>query len=835
VAHIRDFEPILPDPQPYVEKALALYDRARREKRGRIVFIAAELGGGKTDVLNALAQALHHVKPEPNFVAGSFRGGEYHAQTLDWQERICLKKAVLAVGETAALLGLFPVLYSFAASFIGQLLQTSASAHEFANELKNQPRPGKETADWLHKLLRRTAEEKPLVCLLDDWDEAQRFYWDDMLLSFSREIAQDLPLLLFLTVKGPTDLATTPEKDESGLTAVIKTLTQKGLAEWWPLRKLSPDEVVNTIGQAASGIAPKLHAVTGGNARWVQEVWREWRLNEIVVMNEADCWVWGAQHKPTINLYDDIIRERLARLLNAETASGIEDAREVLACGALEGIRFTADAVAMALGWDRDDLIDFLDERLVQSEDNPDGLLLEDDNVNVLRPDGATRTLWRYSFVSDLHWLALDRYGFANEQRPDKSDSERWEKTAALVNTLEETYAPEERLVAAPLARLLQRIGHTEAAQHYQRMADYSADRELMRQRALYLLTINKDDWDPSQWGLAARFLIEAGKAMLNACPHQETRAVLEEAGTLAHRADCKSDEAYARYLCGYISRCEGDHKSARDDANTSFDIFSRLREKAGISDSLHLMAQIDYVEGRFDDARKKATQSLEVSQEMGLRNRTAVSLDLLAEIDFSEGRYDDARRKTAQSLKIYEEICNRLDAAGSLGMMAEIDRVEGRYDDARRLATQALKTYQEIGNKHGSAVSLNLLSAIHRLEGRYHEARRLAAQSFGLLEEIGERRGTAVSLHNLSVIARDLQQPRTAFDLGTLGILILNEIGPVEAQILQTDLADLLAAENYDGEQLVEMNRQVLDAYQKDGGKDLIENALARLRETDR
>ena len=164
MADIRDFEPVLPNPKPYIEKALALYDKAARERRGKIVFIAAELGGGKTDLLNALAQALHRAKPKPNFVAGFFRNGEYFQQTLDWQDKICLKKTVQAVGETASLFGLFPGLYSFAASLIGQLFQASTSAYEFGNEFKKHPQTGKETADWLRQLLRRTTLEKPLTC-----------------------------------------------------------------------------------------------------------------------------------------------------------------------------------------------------------------------------------------------------------------------------------------------------------------------------------------------------------------------------------------------------------------------------------------------------------------------------------------------------------------------------------------------------------------------------------------------------------------------------------------------------------------------------------------------
>ena len=95
MAHFSEFESTLPDPKPYIEKALALYEKAVRERRGRVVFIAAELGGGKTDLLKALAQALHNTKPEPNFVAGFFRGGEYFRQTLDWQDKLSFKRAAL--------------------------------------------------------------------------------------------------------------------------------------------------------------------------------------------------------------------------------------------------------------------------------------------------------------------------------------------------------------------------------------------------------------------------------------------------------------------------------------------------------------------------------------------------------------------------------------------------------------------------------------------------------------------------------------------------------------------------------------------------------------------
>jgi hypothetical protein len=62
VPNVREFEPILPDPQPYVDKALDLYDACVRRKRGRVVFIEAELGGGKTELLGAIGKALHEAR-----------------------------------------------------------------------------------------------------------------------------------------------------------------------------------------------------------------------------------------------------------------------------------------------------------------------------------------------------------------------------------------------------------------------------------------------------------------------------------------------------------------------------------------------------------------------------------------------------------------------------------------------------------------------------------------------------------------------------------------------------------------------------------------------------
>lgn len=832
--HIRDFEPTLPDPQPYVDKALALYKRAAADGRGRVVFIAAELGGGKTDHLSALAKGLRQAKPTPTFVAGYFSGGEYRPYTLAWQKNVCLSKAVAAAGETAALLGLCPGPFALAAGFVGQLLQTTVSAHELGAEFRNNPPPRSESADWLRTLLRRAAAESPLVCLLDNWDEAQRFFWDDMLLSFSREIAQGLPLLLFVTVKGPLDLRE-PEKDESGLARVVKMLTEeKGLAECWPLRRLSREEVAAFVGEAAPGVADKLHGVTGGNARWVRELWREWRLSEVVTPDESDRWVWGAQHRPTLNLYELILRHRLTRLLKAQTATEVEEARDVLACAALEGVRFTADAVARALGWDRDELIDFLDEKLVRTEENPDGLLLDEGFVNVAAPDGSAHTLCRYSFVSDLHWLILSRHGFTDERRPGTEDSERMEKSAALADALIETYADDERLAAAPLARLLHDLGDTEAAQHYQRLADYTADRLFMREHALHLLTVKKDDWGPLECARTAEFLIAAGNTMFDMFPHSETLAVFEEACKLARQVNDKHNEAHAQLNCCHTLFSTGLYKVARDRGNESLQIYRSIKYRHGTALALCSLSDIDCTEGHYADARERASQALKIWEELRYQSGVADALHVLARIAYYEGSYAEAREHALQALDINQKLGHQFNIVLELCGLAELDNEEGRYAEAKERASQALSVGREIGSLLGEASALDVLAKVEINEGNYAEAWRYALRSLDILQGLGERQILALTLHSLGRIARKYERPKGAVKLMAMSDVIVTQVGSVKLQIRQDELESVLGEQGYTEERRRELFRQVTEAYLKDGGREFIEDVLARLEEVD-
>ena len=217
---------------------------------------------------------------------------------------------------------------------------------------------------------------------------------------------------------------------------------------------------------------------------------------------------------------------------------------------------------------DRNELIDFLDETLVQTEENPDGMLFEEDSISLTTSNGTTHTLWRYRFVSDLQWMLLKRYGFANILRPKNGESDKLQRSASLAKVLMKLYEADETLIAASLASLLRDLGSKDLARRYHRMAEYSGHRTLMRDQAF-----------PWEYGRAVKFLNQAVEAMLKFFPDTESLAVAQKACELALHTENKSDEAQALYLHAIILFRTKEFQSPRNLAKSSLDIRQLIRE----------------------------------------------------------------------------------------------------------------------------------------------------------------------------------------------------------------------------------------------------------------
>jgi hypothetical protein len=242
-------------------------------------------------------------------------------------------------------------------------------------------------------------------------------------------------------------------------------------------------------------------------------------------------------------------------LLGSEDSRALDDSLKLLGCAALESRHFTADAVARVLGRDRDELVDFLDDTLVQGEERPKGVLVEDESVPIDDPRIGRRYLCRYAFTSDLYWLTLERYGLPDSRKPEVSLS--------LARALAELYAPDEQQVARTIARLYEADGDHSSAVRYQRMADYRGGHEVLRWQALAILSAPKEHWSHWAYLRNTTLLLEAGYKMTHAYPFSETLAVFEAAYDMARRTGVREDQAEVLRGCGHLREHLGQYDTA--------------------------------------------------------------------------------------------------------------------------------------------------------------------------------------------------------------------------------------------------------------------------------
>ncbi|MGI8429985.1 MAG: AAA family ATPase [Solirubrobacteraceae bacterium] len=388
-------------------RRVAEFAGAYRERLGSggggTVFVVGEDGSGRSELLGALAGELGGVTPRPVVLRGGFREGHYVAEDDDPGRGERFLRAVGRAGaegeRIARWLGAFGVpLAGLAAQILGQV------ALPVEQVLRLVGRDAPDAVELAPRALRRLCDDGPVVCIVDDADQAAPGgLWADLVLSLARRTAIDLPLLLILGVSGPRELGEHHDDEPEHLN-VARQLTHAGIATWHPLPSVDDGELQDWTGPAAPEVLAALLEITGGLAGWTAELWRDWRARGIVDDVTGGRWRFTPRRSLHLDDVDDVLEGRLGRLFDPTDLNALSRARNVLACAALEGRRFTPAAVARALGRDADDTIDFLDENLAV-EEHPDDGLVSDDGWAAVSDERGERQVAVYSFARHLDWL----------------------------------------------------------------------------------------------------------------------------------------------------------------------------------------------------------------------------------------------------------------------------------------------------------------------------------------------------------------------------------------------------------------------------------------------
>jgi tetratricopeptide (TPR) repeat protein len=855
-----------------VEKAVSLFNTIFRERQGRIIFMAGESGSGRSMTLKSIQESLSRESIKPVILAGHFRRGQYEP----WEKQ---KPAGVSTKDIFEMITKAVSFSSNAADpktksillLANQLVQASVGAGNLIKKFLSEPKPRLDTPESMKELLRAVASEGPVVCLLDDIDQAEGIWWPDFIRSFSVEIAVDFPILFIVALHGPADIREQKE-NEADILRLSRQLIQRDLADWWFLRPLNRDEIATWIGNVDPSLVDQLYDITGGNPRWVTVLWRDWKEREKVQLTGLNGrWeITPGQVQQSLGTINDIFEARLKKLLGESIFHNIEETTRLLACAALEGTTFTADAVAKTLGWGRDELIDFLDDFLVKDSEHPEGLLTEEACVVIQSQDMQSRHLWRYSFSSDLFWHTINRYGL--------TPVERRELSLGLAHSLAALYRPKERQIARILATLFYAGGDFERAEQYREIADFLESTEAMHLQALNIITLPKGKWDYWEYTRAISFLLLTSYMMEHTYTYRDTIAILDAANEMILHLEsddiCRVSglrrlKALLFSAQGELQRSMGNTRVAYTLLEEGLKLCDEVRLEVTAGGILHTLGLADMSRGDSESARCRFEKAEEIARRHKIVNLTTI-LANFALLERDQGNYDAALSKAMEALELSRQIEDTYGEAYALKAIADIEIVRGDYESAEQKMkealglcrqngyiglegvlfgtigslyferedytsaiqnlTKGLDVFRRLGDRPGQASYLLFLCTIHNRIKEYSKALRHLKESYTIIHQSGFQIYYGPMYGRLGRISKESGFYDQGVRLLILGTYLVSQYSPKEGNARFNEQKEEFIAADHLPEEFDEIYKQVIEQYLKDGCIDLVRTAFNNL-----
>jgi len=734
-----------PDQAKFLDAVTAGAAAARATGKGGVVFVSGAPGSGRSFALRRAEESLARldwlriVSRTPHGQVGRAVAGEEPLPMDD-----------LVAGAASGVSLCNPAL-----AFVGPLVRLSLAAKRLVESLQARGTEI-EVTDLFARLLRAASsqDDKPLVCLVDEADDLDGTWWTNLQWTFAQEIRERQPLLLVLVVDGPAQLDSDPPEDESAGCAAARSLVGRELANWHGFRPVGQEDVVAWLGPAPSSLLSPALQISGGRAGELAALWALWQQAGAIRRDEDRGWRLEKPQEVLVHVADEL-SERLEAMLGPGDRSRQEKLRQLLSCGALEGRTFTARAMADVFGWDHDEVIDLLDE-LVEEERPERGVLLDLGAIEV--PDltrNEKRVLWRYRFVSHLHWRAA-RDLLAGE-------AEREAMAARLVQALCAAYDPDNQAIAHVLASLCRLAGEREAAAMWRSVA-LSASQEVRRGCAKHLLGIDTAGWTIWDYRDATRLLLEAAEHLLITDPPSFVTGIAKRAEAFARLADPAAPGAEAHAIClqGSMLRFSGRLVPARERL-----VLARGLSAHGapmtLARCLTQQGSLERMRGDFDAAKRLIGKADGIYSRTGHPSGRATCAYLATSIEYEAENYVAAERCLEAGLRFGEEEALDGLAIALMRLVALIESTCNDADAARAHGLQSLEWARTAGYVHEEGSCHWVMGVVELDQGAFESAFSFASHALELQLRLGDREGEARSELTRGRAARELADRETA------------------------------------------------------------------------
>jgi predicted ATPase/DNA-binding CsgD family transcriptional regulator/tetratricopeptide (TPR) repeat protein/transcriptional regulator with XRE-family HTH domain len=247
---------------------------------------------------------------------------------------------------------------------------------------------------------------------------------------------------------------------------------------------------------------------------------------------------------------------------------------------------------------------------------------------------------------------------------------------------------------------------------------------------------------------------------VLSLYPYWHVRGYLNEGRQWLNAAITRSAEhasvllARAQACAAELARLQDDYSQAAVWASSSWSLAQSLEDTDSIALALVPLGWIEYTQNHLAEARQQFESSLELFRELAKPVQITRVLHDLAYLAMVQGNYSEALTYYEEELKLSSDNDHQQGVFWALHGMGWIAECEGDWPRAKTLYNRCLILAQDLHHADGLALALSGFAVVARGEGKFSQAMRYFKESERIWRRLGRKAILNVALQEMGAIA---------------------------------------------------------------------------------
>ncbi|HYG20265.1 MAG TPA: ATP-binding protein [Ohtaekwangia sp.] len=268
----------------------------------------------------------------------------------------------------------------------------------------------------------------------------------------------------------------------------------------------------------------------------------------------------------------------------------------------------------------------------------------------------------------------------------------------------------------------------------------------------------------PNEAYLAETFL-ELGIAFLRLAQLDSATHSLQEGLRISKHYNNASNEAAVYNMLGNVAKEENNYSAASEWYIRSAQLFEKINDKSGLTQSLSNVGNLQLLMGNEDQALEYALKSLSIAEDIKKKSSIAYSNRLLGRIYRKQQRYDDAIRVSLDAIKIYQSLGAQRDIAETHLATGNTFYDKNDFHSALEQYFMTIKTARGIGDSVNMAYGYTAAGFAYQVLRRHDQAHHYYDTAM-TLAGIKKIPALQMDIHdNLSALYADHGNYKSAFE----------------------------------------------------------------------